>query len=229
MRYKAFISYSHAADGQLAPALQHALQQFARPWLQRRVIDIFRDQTSLTLSPALWPSIERALEQCEHFVLLASPDAAASPGVGREIEWWLAHRDAGQLLIVLTDGELCWHEAGQCFDAVRSDALPPPLRTAFTEEPLWLDLRWARGPRDAFSADPRFVDAIGELSAALRGRAKDELVGEDLRQHRKRLRLAWSAAGALASFALAAGVAAWLAVEQRERALAARDRGEELI
>jgi hypothetical protein len=31
-KYKAFISYSHAADGKLAPALQTALHNFTKPW-----------------------------------------------------------------------------------------------------------------------------------------------------------------------------------------------------
>jgi len=30
--YKGFISYSHAADDRLAPALQSGLQRFAKPW-----------------------------------------------------------------------------------------------------------------------------------------------------------------------------------------------------
>src|SRR2546425_2986014 len=30
--YHAFISYSHAVDDQLAPAMQRALQRFAKPW-----------------------------------------------------------------------------------------------------------------------------------------------------------------------------------------------------
>ena len=34
--YDAFISYSHAADGRLAPALQRALHRFAKPWYQVR-------------------------------------------------------------------------------------------------------------------------------------------------------------------------------------------------
>ena len=32
MAYKAFISYSHAADNRLAPMLQSALQRFAKPF-----------------------------------------------------------------------------------------------------------------------------------------------------------------------------------------------------
>ncbi len=30
--YNAFISYSHAADGRMATALQAALERFAKPW-----------------------------------------------------------------------------------------------------------------------------------------------------------------------------------------------------
>ena len=59
MLYKAFISYSHAADDRLAPALQSALHSFAKPWYRLRAIRVFRDKTSLSVNPALWPSIER--------------------------------------------------------------------------------------------------------------------------------------------------------------------------
>jgi hypothetical protein len=31
MRYEAFVSYSHAVDGRLAPALQSALHRLAKP------------------------------------------------------------------------------------------------------------------------------------------------------------------------------------------------------
>jgi hypothetical protein len=47
MAYHAFMSYSHAADGKLAPALQSALHRFAKPWYRLRAMRIFRDKTSL--------------------------------------------------------------------------------------------------------------------------------------------------------------------------------------
>ena len=74
--YKAFMSYSHAADGRLAPALQSALHRFVKPWYRLRTIRVFRDKTSLSANPALWPSIEMALNDSEYFLLLASPEAA---------------------------------------------------------------------------------------------------------------------------------------------------------
>jgi hypothetical protein len=65
MTYKAFISYSHAADGQLAPAIQSALQSFAKPWYKLRAIVVFRDKTTLAMTPKLWPSIQAALDESE--------------------------------------------------------------------------------------------------------------------------------------------------------------------
>jgi hypothetical protein len=40
MTYKAFISYSHAVDDKLAPALQSALHRFAKPFYRLRSIRI---------------------------------------------------------------------------------------------------------------------------------------------------------------------------------------------
>src|SRR5829696_7520070 len=98
MAYDAFISYSHAADGKLAPALQAALQRFAKPWYHRRALRIFRDQTSLAATPELWPTIQIALDGATHFLLLASPEAAASKWVRREVAHWLATKPLGRLL-----------------------------------------------------------------------------------------------------------------------------------
>ena len=73
MAYDAFISYSHAADGRLAPAVQAALQRLARPWYRRRALRLFRDDTGLSVNPHLWGSIEAALDGSEWFLLLSSP------------------------------------------------------------------------------------------------------------------------------------------------------------
>jgi hypothetical protein len=108
MRYDAFVSYSHVADNVAAPALQSALHRFARPWNRTRALHLFRDQTSLAASPELWPAIEEALSNARWLILMASPAAATSRWVAREIEWWLTHRSAQTMLIVLTDGDLCW-------------------------------------------------------------------------------------------------------------------------
>src|SRR4051794_28460374 len=69
--YAAFMSYSRAADGRLAPALQSALQRFAKPWYRRQTLRVFRDQTSLEMTPDVWPEIRRAIDASEFFILLA--------------------------------------------------------------------------------------------------------------------------------------------------------------
>ena len=74
-RYDGFISYSHAVDGRLAPALQRGLQRFAKPWYRARALRIFRDETSLAATPELWATIEEALDSSKNFILLASPEA----------------------------------------------------------------------------------------------------------------------------------------------------------
>ena len=96
MLYNAFISYSHAADDRLAPALQSGLHRFARPWYKLRALHVFRDKTNLTVNPHLWSDITRALDQPEWFILLASPQAAASKWVAREVDYWLSRRPAGR-------------------------------------------------------------------------------------------------------------------------------------
>jgi hypothetical protein len=45
-RYRGFISHSHAADGQLAPALQRGLHRLAKPWYRSPPWQTFRDQTA---------------------------------------------------------------------------------------------------------------------------------------------------------------------------------------
>ena len=76
--YDAFVSYSHAKDKAIAAALQSAIQKLGKPWYRRRALRVFRDDTSLSATPHLWPSIEAALDQSRYFLLLASPEAAAS-------------------------------------------------------------------------------------------------------------------------------------------------------
>src|SRR5262249_29245649 len=90
--YDAFISYSHSADGQLAPALQRALHRFAKPWWKLRAVNVFRDGTSLAAAHDLSEAITSALLNSRFFILLAAPGASASKWCQREIETWLRHR-----------------------------------------------------------------------------------------------------------------------------------------
>jgi hypothetical protein len=196
--YDAFISYSHAVDGKLAPSLQTGLQRFAKPWYRLRAMRVFRDQTNLSASPHLWNSIQEALDSSRYFILLASPEAARSEWVEKEVGYWLDHKPRSNLLIAVTDGELAWNSTTNKFDRPQTTSLPPSLMDAFEGEPLYVDLRWARSEHHVSSSHPRFRECVADLAATLQGRAKDEIVGEDVRQHRRAIRLARAAVALLA-------------------------------
>src|SRR5689334_16870970 len=115
--YDAFISYSHAKDKPIAAALQGAVQKLGKPWYRRRALRVFRDDTSLSATPHLWPTIEHALGDCRYFILLTSPEAAASKWVNKEVMHWLEHNSVDTLLIGLTDGTLRWDESASDFAA----------------------------------------------------------------------------------------------------------------
>lgn len=212
MVWDAFVSYSHAADGALAPAVQSGLQRFMRPWYGRRALRVFRDETGLAVDPALWESIVNALDQSRFFILFASPDSVQSPWVNREIEHWCATNKGERILPVVTDGEWIWDEAKGDFDWDRSTAVPPALKGAFDQEPRHLDLRWAREADQVDTRNPKFSDAIVELAAPMHGKSKDELVGEDIRLRRRARRLAWGAVSGLALLTVASVIAAGVAV-----------------
>src|SRR5580692_7800189 len=134
--YDAFISYSQAVSGELATALQAWLERFATPWYRPRSLRIFRDYTSLSASEDLWQTIEQALSSSSHFILLASPEAAKSVWVNREVEWWRTNRPASDVYIVLTSGELCWDIERNDWDRERTPSRPPAARGMCSDEPL---------------------------------------------------------------------------------------------
>lgn len=230
-RYKGFLSYSHAADGTLAPKLQSALHQFAKPWHRLRAVRIFRDKTSLSADPALWPSIETALRSSEFLLLMASPDAAQSRWVAKELDTFLNLSGSERVLVVLTEGELVWNHTRGDFNWTSTTAFPQLGRKIFEAEPLWVDLRAIRTSRDVSVRNPDFRDGVARLSSALRGIPLDQLIGEDIRQHRKTLRLAWSAVLLLTILAVALALSGTYSMRKGAEAQAAakRARNEALV
>lgn len=220
--HDAFISYSHAADRPLAERFEQGLEQLAKPLLKLRAMDVFRDETSLSASPGVWPAIEAHLAASSWLVLFACPESAASPWCTREVLWWLDHRPHDHLLVVLTGGTLAWDSAAHDVDWPRTSALPAALAGRLADEPLYVDLAWARGVDGLSLKHPRFREAVVSIAAPVRGIERDALDGADIRQHaRNRL---WVRTGA-AAVSVAAVVAAWQAVVARqERAVAVQER-----
>src|ERR1043165_876987 len=223
--YDAFISYSHAKDKPIAAALQSVVQKLGKPWYRRRSLRAFRDDTSLSATPHLWPSIEQALAQSRYFILLASPDAAASRWVNKEVAYWLEHNSIDTLLIALTDGELGWNDARGDFEGREGMRVPPVLAGRFPTEPKWVDLRNYRD--GAHAGDVRFIELGADFAATIRGMPKEDLLSQEVRQQRRALTLAWSA---VSSLLILIGIALWqwsAAVEQKDIAQVQRDRAVE--
>src|SRR5262252_3169571 len=213
--YDAFISYSHAKDKPIAAALQSVVQKLGKPWYRRRALRVFRDDTSLSATPHLWPTIEQALGESRFLILLASPEAATSHWVGKEIAWWLEAKSADTLLIAVTDGALTWDNAANDFAWDKNPPLPPALKGRFAAEPKWVDLTAYRGGADKH--DAKFTELAADFAAAIRGMPKEDLLSQEVKQQRRALRLAWSTVCALLAL-VGAAVWGWSTAVVNERA-----------
>src|SRR5262249_18423197 len=155
---------------------------------------------------------------------MASPAAAQSNWVRKEVAWWLANRSAGRMLLAWTGGSLAWDSDAEDFDWDRTDALPPELAAAFTSMPRWIDLRTltpdevTEATTGAGRSGLRLGDIVAEFAAPIPGMTKDALVGEHLRQRRRTRRLVWRVGTVLALLTVLATAAAGLAWVQRGRA-----------
>ena len=220
--YDAFISYSHAKDKPIATALQAVVQKLGKPWYQRRTLRVFRDDTSLSATPHLWPSIEQALGQSHFLIVLASPEAAASHWVGQEIAYWLDHNSPDTVLIALTAGELDWDQTVGDFRWSEATPLPTILKGRFADEPRWIDLRPYRDANAPKGSE--FMGLAADFAAAIRGIPKEDLLSEEVRQQRRARTLAGMAVTALLALLV---IASWQwnqARLQRNEARLQRDR-----
>jgi len=211
--YKAFLSYSHASDRERAAAVHSALHRFAKPWYRLRAIHVYRDQTNLSVTPELWTTIRDALDASEFCILLASPDAADSEWVTREIEHWCKAKSAAKIVIVLTEGTIGWK--GNDFDWEQTTALPRTMSGRFAVEPKWVDLTWAKTKEQQSLRHLGFRDAIATMAAPLHGKSKEALDGEDVRQHRRTMRLVQSTIAVLALLVASLAMLYWLAESRR--------------
>ncbi len=179
--YDAFISYSHD-DSRAAEGFQSALGSFSRPWYRLRSFRIFRDTSNLAVEPSLWDAVRGALDQSSHLIVLASPSAAASPWVDREIRHWLSSHPPESVILVHVAGVLRWDSETNDFGVAKSDALPPALRGVYPSEPLYVDL----GACSRLSLrDPAFRRAVAQVAARMRHVELDHILGEHLRRRRQ--------------------------------------------
>ena len=130
-----------------------------------------------------------------------------------EVSFWIKHKGVDTLLLALTDGDLFWDQSLSDFRRPVGVPLPPALEIAFQNEPKWVDLRSYRDVAD--KGDTRFIEYASNFGATIHGIPKEDLLSEEVRQQRRSLMLAWSAAGSLL---VLVALAYWqweIAVEQR--------------
>jgi uncharacterized protein YjbI with pentapeptide repeats len=212
--YDAFVSYSHVAEGRLSEAIVAGLEHFARPGYSsgRR---IYRDRTALSASQSLWTTIERSLVGARYLVYIASPSAAQSLWIRREVELWIEVKGSTNILIVLAEGTIVWDRKTGDFDWEKTTALPPAFRQAFAADPMYVDATWITRSEHLSLGHPRFRELIASLAAVMDGTTKDEAYSADVRRFELSRRLLL---GVTASIALAAVVLTILATFQWRQA-----------
>lgn len=218
MKYNAFISYSHYSDSNLAPALEKGLQQFAKKLFQRRALHVFRDSNDLSASPDLWKHIEQGLLDSEYFIFLASPRAAESVWCRKEVDFWAAHKSFDQFLIILTHGVLEWDHTTNDFDWNTTTAIPRNVSGKFIGTPLYVDMREVDRDRGLTLKDPEFRTKLIMLAATLHGRSVGDMAGEEVRQHRRTLRIRNGVIITLSILLIAALTLAGYAFQQQQKA-----------
>lgn len=217
MKYDGFISYRHTLrQTNITRKLQSELHKFAKPWYKLRAVRLYRDETNLSANPNLWEVIKKALDNSKYFLLMASPEAANSEWVEKELNYWLTQKGNTNIIIVLTDGKIEWNKKENNF-ASSTNAIPKSSLKSFNKEPLWVDLAWVRNEEDTLKIEnKRFRNSIASISATLLDIDKDEIGGEDIRQHRKTKRVAFFAILIITILTISAIVAAYQYKKQKE-------------
>lgn len=218
MIYHAFISYSHFRDMPLGSAIQTGLQRLGKPWYRLRQLTVFRDETDLSASPALWQRIEEALNRSEFFILFASPESAQSVWVQKEVTFWINNKDISKLIIVLTFGNIAWNNTTNDFDWVTTNVLPQNLSKQFKELPLYIDFTLLRDNPDLSLGNPQFKTNIAKISSAIQDIPLKELIDKDVREHRKTMRLRNTAIAVLVFFLIGLSLALVMITKQRNAA-----------
>lgn len=219
--HDAFISYSRGASASLAAGLQRGIERYAKPWNRLRAARVFRDDSSMSANPGLWSAIKGGMESSEWFILLATPEAASSEYVAREVSWWVGERGVARILLVKGSGEIFWDPERSEFSVGGASAIPASLADAYQEEPRWVDMSWYRDDTDR--SDPRFEGAVADLSSAIRGIDRDDLVGENVREAKKLRRVTRLGLAALVVLLMLSLAASLLAFTQRVEATNRRD------
>ncbi|WP_460711864.1 TIR domain-containing protein [Lysobacter terrae] len=223
MRFRAFLSYSHA-DAEWARWLLRRLETYRVPSrlvgvrgahgeIESRLGKFFRDRDELPSSGDLGGTIREALGESAALIVICSPAAAQSRWVNAEIEAFRASGRGDRVLCFVVAGEPGSTDAAlQCF---------PPAVTRASDgsvvEPLAADAR-----REGDGRERAFL----KLVAGLLGVGYDELARREAQ--RRQRRLAWVAAFAVIGM-FVMGSLTVMALRARDEAERQRAQAEGLI
>lgn len=203
--FRAFVSYSHT-DSAFAAWLQRKLEAYRLPrrladkveplpgQAQGRIGPVFRDRADLSAASDLSAAVREGIAASSALVVVASPDAARSQWVTREIELFRELHPEAPILVALIRGE-------------SAEAVPEALRTGGAQ-PLAADFRkQGDGKRLAFL----------KIVAGLSGLPLDTLVQRDAQRQMRRVMGVTLGAGVLMVIMALLLVMALRAREQAER------------
>jgi hypothetical protein len=180
-RYAAFVSYSHDADRRFALALQTQIERFDRRWYRWSRVSVFVDKTRMAAADELWPSLQSAMEDSSWLVLIASPEAAHSHSVAKELSWWIENKPPGYIAVVLADG---WLARDPDDGRLNGSALPPLLEKGLSPHARWIPATWSRSSQDP-SSNPEFFDCAASVGASIYEEDKHSLVARSAREERR--------------------------------------------
>lgn len=217
-KYPGFISYSHR-DRKVAEWLHRGIERYRVPArlvgspgahgpVPARLYPIFRDRDELAAGPLAGQLVE-AIGQSRCFVLICSPESAASRWVNDEVAEFLKQGSPSRLLCLIADGE------PNAADPAR-ECLPPVLRERGIE-PMAAELHDAADGRD---------HARLKIIAGLLGVGFEELRRRDLVARNRRLIAVAGLSLLVASLTVVLALAALRARDEAERS---RQQAEELI
>lgn len=216
MRYRAFLSYSHA-DEKSARWLMRRLESYRVPRnlvgspgrdgpIPAKLGQMFRDRDELPSAGDLSSTITAALNDSSALVVICSPASAKSRWVNAEVQSFRASGRGDRIYSFIIDGDPASREPGT---ASFPPALIEPETPGGTErEPLAADAR-----REGDGRERAFL----KLVAGLLGVGFDDLAQREAQQRHRRM--AYITAASLAGMALAItlAVTAYIARNDAER------------
>ena len=220
MRYRAFLSYSHA-DASWARWLLRRLENYRVPArlvgtpgidgpIPARLGAMFRDRDELPSAGDLSSTIREALDQSGTLVVVCSPAAAQSQWVNAEVEAFRSSGRGARVLCFIVDGDPGSRSSSNYDSAL--DCFPPALlqpdASGVRREPLAADARAAGDGRER---------AFLKLVAGLLGVGYDTLAQREAQRRNRKLAIVAAASLAGMAIALALAATAWVARNDAQR------------